>query len=164
MDAIASRANVSVASLYNYFQSKDVLLAEIIEKGILNFVCTTEPLYNRKYKKPVDGYIALIDAHFQWFDKIDRSWLRRFSAHALLRVDLAEHRHTDIENVLEMQVFRMTRHLIDSRCLDDRLNASDMSKAVWSLANSEYYAYLSDDQSTRKNVCKAMKVHLALFL
>lgn len=163
MEAIASTADISIASLYNYFPSKDVLLAELIERGIREFTSTTDPLFRKKYPSAIAGYMALIKSHFQWFDSVDRSWLRRFSAHALMRVDMTSARFTGIEALMQAQVLRMSETLLAlGKLQGDEAAIRQISKLVWSMASAEYYSYVVNDTLGAQDVCATLSAYLSL--
>jgi AcrR family transcriptional regulator len=163
MEAIASAADVSIASLYNYFPSKDVLLAELIERGIREFIGSTDALFRRNYPTAAAGYIALIKSHFKWFDSVERSWLRRFSAHALMRVDITGARFSGIEALMQAQVLRMSESLVaQGRLCGTNTDVEQISRLVWSVASAEYYMYVADDARRARDVCATLSGYLSL--
>ena len=163
MESIAEMADISIASLYNYFPSKDVLLAEIIEEGIREFTSTTDHLTRKKYPNAIAGYIALSKCHFQWFDTVDRSWLRRFSAHALMRVDSASESYSSIEALLQAEVHRMSEALEQQGLLNAKdVDISTLSTLVWSIANAEFYAYVVDEDLLCRHICKRLSVYFSM--
>ncbi len=163
METIAEMADISIASLYNYFPSKDVLLAEIIEQGIREFTGTTDHVFRKKHNDAIAGYVALSKCHFQWFDTVDRSWLRRFSAHALMRVDSASESYSSIESLLQEQVHRMSEALEQQGVLHQQeTDTATLSRLIWSIANAEFYAYVVDEKLSCADVCKRLSVFFGL--
>lgn len=164
MDSIAERADISIASLYNYFPSKDLLLSAIIEDGMDSFIAGIDPIFEERFASAIDGYMRLIEAYFAWFDSLDRLWLRRFAAHALSRMDLAGARYSRIEEVVSIQVHRMTGALRSQGLLQSTEEDRLVSKLVWSLCNSEFFVYVANDGHTAAQSCSALRRMLALAL
>lgn len=154
MESIAERADISTASLYNYFASKDLLLSVLIADGISESLVSIAPVFALSFDTALEGYMAVIERHLLWFDTVDRSWLRRFVAHAMSRVDLVESLYADVQRVLRGQIHLMTlslarQGLVSGADADLQL----LSKMVWSLSNSEFFAYLTSEKIDAKAYC-----------
>lgn len=156
MEAIAQAADVSIASLYNYFPSKDLLLSELIIEGVEELIAATRPIFTRAYATPGEGYMALMRHYLEWFDGVERSWLRRFLAHATAQVDLVGSRYIDIATSLRTEVFRMTDALAAQGLLPATCNREMLSRVVWSIVNSEFYGYVGSDRASAASFCDAV--------
>lgn len=160
MEAIASAADVSIASLYNYFPSKDLLLSELIIEGVEELIAATRPIFTRSYGAPGEGYMALMQHYLAWFDGVERSWLRRFLAHATAQVDLVGSRYVDIATSLRTEVFRMTDALAAQGLLPAACDRELLSRLVWSIVNSEFYGYVGSDKASAASFCEAVGAQL----
>jgi AcrR family transcriptional regulator len=155
MEAIANAADVSIASLYNYFPSKDLLLSELIIDGVEDLIAEASDIFGQKYADPVEGYMVLMRVYLAWFDGVERSWLRRMLAHATAQVDLVSTRYLHIATSLRLEVFRMTGALVAQNLLPQQLDHEMLSRLVWSIANSEFYAYVGSDKANAASFCEA---------
>jgi len=164
MEAIANAADVSIASLYNYFPSKDLLLSELIIDGVEELIAATRPIFTRTYAAPGEGYMALMQHYLAWFDGVERSWLRRFLAHATAQVDLVGSRYVDIATSLRTEVFRMTDALAAQGLLPEACDRELLSRLVWSIVNSEFYGYVGSDKASAATFCEAVGAQLEFAL
>lgn len=155
MEAIANAADVSIASLYNYFPSKDLLLSELIIDGVEDLIAGARVIFTRDFDDPAQGYMALMRLYLEWFDGVERSWLRRFLAHATAQVDLVGSRYTHIASSLRQEVFRMTGTLATQGLLPESCDHDMLSRLVWSIANSEFYSYVGSDKASAASFCDA---------
>lgn len=155
MEAIANAADVSIASLYNYFPSKDLLLSELIIDGVEELIAKASDIFGREYASPSQGYMMLMRVYLAWFDGVERSWLRRMLAHATAQVDLVATRYLQIATSLRLEVYRMTSTLAAQNLLPRELNLERLSRLVWSIANSEFYAYVGSDKANAASFCEA---------
>ena len=155
MEAIANAADVSIASLYNYFPSKDLLLSELIIDGVEDLIAGAADIFTHEFDDPAQGYMALMRLYLEWFDGVERSWLRRFLAHATAQVDLVGSRYTHIASSLRLEVFRMTDTLAAQGLLPERCDHEMLSRLVWSIANSEFYSYVGSDKANAASFCDA---------
>lgn len=164
MDQIAADADVSTPSLYNYFGSKDELLAAIIVEDVAEGLARAEKLVAKPPKDARAAYVGLIRIHFQTFDQIERSLLRRFTAHAIGREDRAERDYFGLESQLLVQIEHMTITLHANGSLPGISNAKGVARTVFSIANSEYYFYISDDDADSDSTVKAIAMQLQFAL
>lgn len=164
MEAIAQQADISIASLYNYFPSKDLLLSELIIEGLEQLIAEQSTVFDRHYASAGDGYMALMRLYLEWFDTVERSWLRRFLAHATAQVDLVGSRYVHIATTLRREVHRMTGVLAERGLFLPGLDRELVSSLVWSIANSEFYAYVGSDKADCASFCKAFGAQLAFLL
>lgn len=155
MEAIANAADVSIASLYNYFPSKDLLLSELTIDGVEDLIAEAADLFGREYASPAHGYMMLMSVYLAWFDGVERSWLRRMLAHATAQVDLVATRYLEIASSLRLEVSRMTGALAAQNLLPQALDQEMLSRLVWSIANSEFYAYVGSDKANAASFCEA---------
>jgi len=156
MEAIAHSADVSIASLYNYFPSKDLLLSELIIDGVEELIAGARSIFTRDFATPAEGYMALMRHYLEWFDGVERSWLRRFLAHATAQVDLVGSRYVDIATSLRREVFRMTEALAAQGLLPASCDREMLSRLVWSIVNSEFYGYVGSDRASAASFCDAV--------
>lgn len=155
MEAIANSADVSIASLYNYFPSKDLLLSELIIDGVEDLIASARAIFTQSFAAPAEGYMALMRLYLEWFDGVERSWLRRFLAHATAQVDLVGSRYVDIATSLRLEVGRMTDALAAQGLLPAACDRDMLSRLVWSIANSEFYSYVGSDKANADSFCAA---------
>lgn len=155
MEAIANAADVSIASLYNYFPSKDLILSELIIDGLEDLIARTPEVFEREYTYPAEGYLALMRLYLDWFDGVERSWLRRFLAHATAQVDLVGSRYVHIATTLRLEVHRMTGVIAARSLLPATIDRDMLSRLVWSIANSEFFGYVGSDKASADSFCEA---------
>ena len=164
MEAIAARADISIASLCNSFASKDLVLAALIEDGLSAFVETLDPIYDAAYGSCLEGYMTVIGRHFAKFDGVDRSWLRRFSVHALARIDVSSASYSRLEHLMVAQVARMTGRLAVIGHMRPDEDQRLVSQLVWSVANSEYLGYVASKRMTVAEACRSIRRLLSIAL
>lgn len=68
MEAIADEAEVGVATIYSYFESKEGVVRALIEKDFNDVSIKASALINKPPQNPVDGVIDLLKIYLQ-FDK-----------------------------------------------------------------------------------------------
>ncbi len=79
MESVAADADISTPSLYNYFGSKDELLAAIIVQDLEAEIADAGTVVAKPPKPARSAYLKLIRIYFTAFDSIDRAMLRRFT-------------------------------------------------------------------------------------
>ena len=164
MESVAADADISTPSLYNYFGSKDELLAAIIVQDLEAEIADAGTVVAKPPKPARSAYLKLIRIYFTAFDSIDRAMLRRFTAHAIAREDSAYIDYFGVDSQLLSQIEKMTIAMCDAGTLPQGTEPKRLARAVFSIANSEYYAYIADDEIRSDRVVKIIADQIDLLL
>jgi AcrR family transcriptional regulator len=159
MEEIAANAEVSTPSLYNYFPSKDDLLAGVLLANFAGGVERARSLINKPPRNAVQAFCDLARAHFENFDRIDRALLRRFTAHAILQRNVATAAYLGVESDLRRELADLAHRLQQLGSIGDN-DPDDLAELVSAIANSEYYLYIVDDTFSHETVLKRMRKQL----
>lgn len=162
MESVAAEADVSTPSLYNYFASKDELLAAIIVEDMAGGIARAQAFLAKPAKAPRPAYVALIRIYFEAFNAIDRTMLRRFTAHAIGREARADRDYFGVESQLMAQLGGMTAALQASGAIAPERDAELLTRAVFSIANSEYYAFVASDEARPEQTIKLIAAQIDL--
>lgn len=163
MDEIAADADVSTPSLYNYFPSKDDLLAGVLLEDFAGGVQRAQGVISKPPRNAVQAFCDLTRAHFENFDRIDRALLRRFTAHAILQRNGTTAAYLGVESDLRRELSELARRLQQFGSIGDN-NPDDLAELVFAITNSEYYLYIVDDTFSHETVLKRVRKQLKYVL
>lgn len=157
IEAIAATADVSVGTVYNYFPGKSDLLFEILLTDLRLVTEQGRAFISRPSKNGRQALISLLSLYFEWFDRYERSLLRRFTADAILSPSLDDRSYYHLERLLSNQIATLIRTLRRSGELRADLKVDACARLIFNLANSEFYAYLADDQRSSRQVRASLR-------
>jgi AcrR family transcriptional regulator len=164
MESVAADADISTPSLYNYFRSKDELLAAIIVQDLASEIVDADAVVATPPRPARSAYLKLIGIYFAAFDSIDRAMLRRFTAHAIGREDSAYIDYFGVDSQLLAQIEQMTVAMCDAGILPPGTEPKRLARAIFSIANSEYYAYIANDEIRSDRIVKIIADQFDLLL
>lgn len=164
MESVAADADISTPSLYNYFRSKDELLAAIIVQDLAAEIADADAVVAKPPRPARAAYLELIRIYFTAFDSIDRAMLRRFTAHAIGREDSAYIDYFGVDSQLLAQIEQMTVAMCDAGTLPPGTEPRRLARAVFSIANSEYYSYIANDEMRSDPTVKIIAEQFDLLL
>ncbi|MFC7049443.1 TetR/AcrR family transcriptional regulator [Emcibacter nanhaiensis] len=151
METIAADADISIASLYNYFPSKDVLISAIIIEEMEAGLVEAEQHVTKPAKSPQQAFLNLLKTYFETFQHIDRTLLRRFTAHAITHEASANEDYFQLEKALLEQIEQLTQILSETTAFARNVEPKSLAQVIFSIANAEYYNFIVDDDMTAKD-------------
>lgn len=159
MEAIAAAADIAVGTVYNYFPTKSDLLFHILLEDL-------QPILQQEFDPIVsmDGaaIVALVKQCFDWFDRYDRSLIRRFATDALLLQADSEQRYLLFDELLVGRTRAIIARLRDTGAIARGVDPELCASLVFNLGNAEFYAYLIDPAATSATVVARFSAQLDL--
>jgi AcrR family transcriptional regulator len=136
IEDIAAAAEVSVATVYNYFTNKPQILLEIVRKSIQQCQQATAPIVENPPADPVDAVVAIIGADIgNMDDEADKKLWREL----LASMTRNEENRVEIESLrgqFRAHVRQLIRLLIDRGDLPRSIDAAAMTDIIYAI-----YAY-----------------------
>ena len=161
METIAACADISPATLYNFFPTKLDILTVLYGRKIEERVAEFHASAPDRGADPVDEIHALATAVFNAVAGFDRGLLRRVTLNALnegpARDFLADDR-TRGEIVL------LLKRRQGEGSLAPGVPVEDLAAAILACGNGEYFVWLADDEARIGTLLANVRRHIALIL
>ena len=166
MDAIAACADISPATLYNFFPTKLDILTEIFGRRIQDRLARTESVGAAPADDPVSAAHDLVTTLFESFADFDRGLLRRVTLNAL---NEGPNRDAGARYVLaESEMFEalvaLLRRFQDAGGLETSRPVEDLAAAIFACSSGEYYVWLGDDDARLEVALANIRRHIAIIL
>ncbi len=166
MEAIAASADISPATLYNFFPAKLDILTEIFGRQIDVQLSQRRKTSTGFSNDPASAILELVGTMFQTFDSFDRGLLRRVTLNALNEGPKrdAGARYVMAENDMQAEVAEVLQAYQIVGLLSVEMNVQAVSSAISACGNGEYYAWLGDDATTIEEVMTHICSHVQVIL
>ncbi len=164
METIADQADIAPATLYNYFANKSALLSGVLwsdfsirDFDLANFTTILD-------KSPCKVIFTLLEQYFRWFSEYDRRLIRQFASDAI-RAPYDGHRgYHDLESLMFQNIARHVGSLQEHGKLDPALDRDVISRLIFNVGNSEFYAFISDEALTLDAILAGIEAQIELIL
>jgi len=166
MDAIAACADISPATLYNFFPTKLDILTELFGRRIQDRLARIDSVGVAPADDPVSAAHDLVTAIFESFADFDRGLLRRVTLNALNEGPTrdAGARYVLAESEMLEALVAALRRFQDEGTLESGRCVEDLAAAIFACANGEYYVWLGDDDAQLATVLAKIRRHIAIIL
>jgi len=165
IEAIAERAEVGVATVYNYFGSKGTLLAQLLEPEFDALYTEGELLLTKPPADPVLGVQRLIHIyrHFQ------NDWTNRKLLSAILGPGLTPESVLDqvgarSESEVKRQLATLLGHYLGHGALRGSIDLDDAAYVVFCVFNQHFIEFITQPDQGFADMSAAMDRQIALFI
>lgn len=136
IEDIAAAAEVSVATVYNYFANKPQILLEIVRKSIQQCQQATVPIVENPPADPVDAVVAIIAADIgNMDDEADKKLWRELLA-SMTRNEENRIEIESLRGLFRAHVRQLIRLLVDRDDLPRSIDVAAMTDIIYAI-----YAY-----------------------
>lgn len=166
MEAIAACADISPATLYNFFPTKLDILTEVFGQQIDVRLAARRETSVSVSSDPVSTTQKLVGSMFQTFDSFDRGLLRRVTLNALNEGPArdAGARYVMAENDMLSEVAEHLQVCQVSGQLSADMDVIAVAGAISACGNGEYYTWLGDDAADIAGVMTRIGSHIQVIL
>lgn len=166
MEGIAACADISPATLYNFFPTKLDILTEIFGREVAARMAAARGSPLPRPAEVTDAVMDLVTLLFESFAAFDRGLLRRVTLNALNegpdRDAGARYVLAESEMAAEIEALLRARQLAGELPPDAPL--ADVARAIFACGNGEYYVWLGDDDARLDDTLKRVRRHVDLIL
>jgi AcrR family transcriptional regulator len=164
MEAIADQADISPATLYNYFSNKSALLS-----GVLWSDFSTKDFYLANFAtildmSPCKVISTLMEQYFRWFSEYDRRLIRQLASDAIRAPYDGDRGYHDLESLMFQNIARLVGSLQEHGKLNPALDGDVISRLIFNVGNSEFYAFISDEALTLDTILAGIEAQIDLIL
>ncbi len=166
MEAIAEEADVSVATVYNYFSTKSDLLLELFLEADLAISSDIERLTATPPDDPVEGITRIFCTvtHRSW-DQLGRENWQHVVAHSILQGDsLLGARYHDVNRLLRERLTRFLEVLRDRGRLPAETDCGALGRVLFRLEGMLYIEFLSDETITFEDYERQLREDVGLVI
>ncbi len=166
MEGIAACADISPATIYNFFPTKLDILTELYGRDIERHLEDSRRGLRIDDLDLVDAVVALVASLLEALDGFDRGLLRRVTLNAL---NEGPDRDAGARYVLvEAQVADEIEALLRARQADGEvppeIDLGGVARAIFACGNGEYYVWLGDDDAELPEVIQRVRRHIEIIL
>lgn len=159
MVAIADRAEVAEATVYNHFQSKGALLLALATRHYAARIADYWRRFDPPEADPVALVLAFIDKTIDWtLEVFDRQLWRNVYAAQITHVSSDDERaFFHMDDMLEREFKALIERLQRARMLPAAIDHDELGALAWAIFNNQWHRFLSYDDVTPE----AMKAMIA---
>ncbi|MCA3697046.1 TetR/AcrR family transcriptional regulator [Aquidulcibacter sp.] len=164
METIADQADIAPATLYNYFANKSALLSGVLwsdfsirDFDLANFTTILD-------KSPCKVIFTLLEQYFRWFSEYDRRLIRQFASDAIRAPYDGDRGYHDLESLMLQNIARLVGSLQEHGKLNPALDRDVISRLIFNVGNSEFYAFISDEALTLDAILAGIEAQIELIL
>ena len=157
MDAIAERADVGIATVYNYFGTKGRLLADIQTPQLEKLLQDGVLLLKSPPEEPCEGMLALIGI----YRSLDNNWAEKALLLAVIAPGLAAEPLLDelaqqAEEQVKLQIEDMIAHYQASGRVRADINLHDAASIIFYIFNQHFIEHVTQDSSNYQLMAQQM--------
>ncbi len=145
MEAIAESADISSATLYNYFPSKSELLYSVLLEDFSHISDKVRYIIDAKDTPLKSQLVQMIEIYFCWFEEYDRILIRQVASDAIRSPQIIGRSYHQIENFMIMHLIDLLTRMIYSGSLRSDIDIESSARLLFSIGNSEFYAFISNE-------------------
>lgn len=166
MESIAECADISPATLYNFFPTKLDILTELYGRDIERHLEASRKALRIDDLGVLDAVVALVASLFEVLDAFDRGLLRRVTLNALNegpdRDSGARYVLVEAEMADEIEALLRTRQITGE--VPQGIDLEGVARAIFACGNGEYYVWLGDDGADLADVIQRVRRHIEIIL
>jgi AcrR family transcriptional regulator len=157
MVAIANRAEVAEATVYNHFHTKGALLLTLATRHYAARIADYWRRFDPPQADPVELVLAFIGKTIDWTLEIfDRELWRSVHAQHITHVASEdEQAFFRMDDMLEGEFKALIERLKQARMLPARVDSGELGSLAWAIFNNQWHRFLSYDDVTPEAI-KAM--------
>lgn len=166
MESIAECADISPATLYNFFPTKLDILTELYGRDIERHLEDSRKGLRIDDLDVVDAVVALVASLFEALDGFDRGLLRRVTLNALNEGPDrdAGARYVLVEAEMADEIEALLRARQTAGELSPGVDLEGVARAIFACGNGEYYVWLGDDAAELADVIQRVRRHIEIIL
>lgn len=148
IETIAHRAEVSIGTIYNYYENKGDLLLAIVAMEVHEVLIAGEGLVDRPGADPLQAISELIGTYLEHsLVYLSKEMWRQAMAISTQRPDSPFGRtYAELDEKLSDQVCRLVARLFDCRSPRSSLDARRIGEVVFNNTNMMFILFVKDDE------------------
>lgn len=166
MESIAACADISPATLYNFFPTKLDILTELFSRDIETQLEKARKSLCLDDLDVLDAVVAVVASLFETLDAFDRGLLRRVTLNALNEGPDrdAGARYVLVETEMADEIEALLRMRQSAGELPKRIDLPAIARAIFAAGNGEFYVWLGDDAAELPDVVQRVRRHIEIIL
>jgi len=145
MEAIADSADISSATLYNYFPSKSEILYSVLLEDFSHLSDKITYILNARDVPLRSQLVQMIEIYFYWFEEYDRLLIRQVASDAIRSPQINGKIYHQIEKFMIMNLLDLLNRMIDCNYIGEDIDIENSARLLFNIGNSEFYAFISDE-------------------
>jgi len=147
MEAIAAEAEVGVATVYNYFRTKEQIVVELFRPYLQRSFDEAERVMTALPPKPSAGVAEILRSYRHLPEKWDHSLLRTFASVGIDSAGPVGDLIAQTDGKLRVQIKTALKSYAKQGKIRASLNIADATEIIFALFNQFYYQFLVDDSA-----------------
>lgn len=166
MEGIAECADISPATLYNFFPSKLDILTELFGRDIERHLKASRTSLRIEDLSVLDAVVTLVASLFEVLDAFDRGLLRRVTLNALNEGPDrdAGARYVLVETEMADEIEELLKARQNAGELPKQIDIPAIARAIFACGNGEFYVWLGDDAAELPDVIHRVRRHIEIIL
>lgn len=150
METIAEAAELSVGTIYNYYESKGDVLIAVVSLEVNEVIATGEAILARDWASAADAFDALFAIYLRHsLHYLSKEMWRAAMSMSILHPDARLSRHyRDLDRQLCDQVCRLVARLEEQRLLAAGTASSPLGRILFNTMNQAFMDFIIDDAIT----------------
>lgn len=159
MESIAEDAEVGIATVYNYFGTKEAILAELFRPSLDRSFAEAQTIIASPPVEPPHGVIAILRCYRHLQEEWnDRSLLRTFASFGLGSSGVIRDLIVETDQKLRQQLDTLLKLYADKGSVPKNLNLDNATRIIFSLFNQFYYQFLQSDDVAYAEVITELEI------
>ena len=146
IEAIASRADVAVGTVYNYFENKPALLMRALTSGRSKSLAASAAFANLPQDDPVEAMYQLVAAQMHGANRHDKTLWRVIHATAALEPEAFGLEYLSGKKQFTSQIVSLLETLRDCGQLEANIDVPIAAKTVKYVASEVFRRYVANDE------------------
>ncbi len=164
MDKIAEQAELSIGTLYNYFETKGDILVALVVAVTRDTLVESKSILTNPPQDPIEAISALAEA---WIDHafalMDKSLWRQAFSMMIERPDTpSSRRFAENDQRLRNQAAELIRALQAKGSIDNGVQAEDAALMIFNVVDRSFIAFVVKEEMTRTELSHMLSRQLFL--
>lgn len=164
MEKIAEAAELSIGTLYNYFETKGDILVALVVMVTRETLVSSHPIVENPPRDPNKAIHALAIA---WTDHalglLDKSlWRQAFSMMIERPETPSSRRFAENDQQLRDQAADLIRALQSNGLLDRKVSAEDAALLIFNVVDRSFIAFVVAEEMRREELSRSLECQLAI--